>query len=333
MESARRVLIVAYNDAQILDIACPSGAFDMANRIGARPPYRVEVVSVGGHAVRTSAGITLDSGHLEEVRGPIDTVMVVGGAGTEQAAANPHLLDQIRRLARSSRRIASICTGTYLLAAAGLLEHRRVTTHWGYGDQLAARFPTVAVDTAPLYIRDGNIYTSAGVTSALDLTLSLIADDHGSSPARTVARILVTYLHRPADQAQISMFLSAPAPEDRLVHDLMRYAASHLAEDLTPGALARRAGVSTRHLSRLFTTHTGHTPARAVRRLRAESAAQLIRSTELPMAAIARRCGFGSAQTLRAALLDRYGMNGDTMRKITDMAPDRPGAGGDTSAA
>ncbi|MFJ1455438.1 GlxA family transcriptional regulator [Nocardia sp. N2S4-5] len=333
MEADRRVLIVAYDDAQILDIACPSGALDMANRAGAQPPYRVDVVSVAGRGVRTSAGIVLGSRPLEAIHGPLDTLMVVGGAGTERAAADHHLLDQVRRLARHSRRLASVCTGAYVLAAAGLLEHRRVTTHWGYGAELAARFPSVAVDTAPLYIRDGNVYTSAGVTSALDLTLSLIDDDHGPALARTVARILVTYVHRPADQEQISMFLAAAPREDRVVGDLLAYVAAHLAEDLSPGALAARAGLSTRQLARLFATHAGTTPARAVREARAEAAAHLIRRTALPMTAVARRCGFGSVQTLRAALRARYGMNGDTMRKNTDIPMAGPEAGDDTSAA
>lgn len=333
MEADRRVLIVAYDDAQILDIACPSGALDMANRAGAQPPYRVDVVSAGGRGVRTSAGIVLGSRPLEAVTGPLDTLMVVGGAGTERAAADHRLLDQVRRLARHSRRLASVCTGAYVLAAAGLLEHRRVTTHWGYGDELAARFPSVAVDTAPLYIRDGNVYSSAGVTSALDLTLSLIDDDHGPALARTVARILVTYLHRPADQAQISMFLAAAPREDRVVGDLLAYVSGHLAEDLTPAALATRAGLSTRQLTRLFAVHAGTTPARAVREARAEAAAHLIRRTALPMTAVARRCGFGSVQTLRAALRARYGMNGDTMRKNTDMPGAGADAGDDTSAA
>ncbi|WP_454195810.1 GlxA family transcriptional regulator [Nocardia sp. Marseille-Q1738] len=333
VDEVRRVLIVAYDDAQILDIACPSGALDLANRFGAQPSYLIELVTVAGRPVRTSAGIGMGSGRLEAVNGPLDTLMVVGGVGAEHAAADERLLVQLRRLARRSRRIASICTGAYILAAAGLLEQRRVTTHWGYGAELAARFPTVAVDTAPLYIRDGNVYTSAGVTSAIDLTLSLIDDDHGPTLARTVARGLVTYLHRPADQAQISMFLAAPPAEERLVADLMRYVAGNLAQNLTPRALAARAGVSTRHLTRLFAAHLGITPARAVRTARAEAAAQLIRSTSLPLAAIARRCGFGSAQTLRSALLDRYGISGDTMRKIADMPVAESNAGDDTSVA
>ncbi|WP_435865042.1 GlxA family transcriptional regulator [Streptomyces spectabilis] len=320
------MLIVAYDDSQILDVACPSGALDLANRHGADPPYEIELGTVGRAPARSSAGIALGACRgLEEVAGPLDTLLVAGGGGYARAAADTRLVTQVRRLARASRRVASVCTGAYVLAAAGLLNHRRATTHWRYGDELAARHPAVAVDTAPLYIRDGNVYTAAGVTSALDLTLSLIEDDHGPTLARAVARELVSYLHRPADQAQISMFLAAPPPGDRLVRDLAVHIAAHLAEDLSPAALAARAGVSTRHLTRLFAAHLGTTPARAVRAARTEAAAHLVRSSALPLAAIARRCGFGSAQTLRQAFLDTYGVSGDTMRKMPDMP--RPGAG------
>ncbi|WP_430542789.1 GlxA family transcriptional regulator [Streptomyces iconiensis] len=314
------MLIVAYDGAQILDIACPSGALDIANRYGAEPAYSIELGTLGRRAARSSAGIPVGAGQgLETVAGQLDTLFVVGGIGCEDAASDERLLGQVRRLAGLSRRVASVCTGAYVLAAAGLLDHRRATTHWGWGERLAGRHPAVAVDVAPLYIRDGNVYTSAGVTSALDLTLALIEDDHGPTLARAVARELVTYLHRPADQAQISVFLAAPPPEDRLVRDLVNHVAGHLAEDLTPTTLAARAGVSTRHLTRLFTTHLGTTPARAVRAARTEAAAHLVRSSGLSMAAIARRCGFGSAETLRQAFLGHYGVTGDRMRRMPDM--------------
>ncbi|MEI5099376.1 DJ-1/PfpI family protein [Streptomyces sp. PmtG] len=334
MPSARRILIVAYDDSQILDIACPSGALDIANRYGARPPYEIELGTVGRTAARSSSGIALGAGqNLEAVSGPLDTLLVAGGAGYERAAADARLVAQVRRLARASRRVASVCTGAYVLAAAGLLDHRRATTHWGYGEQLAARHPAVAVDTGPLYVRDGNVYTSAGVTSALDLTLSLIEDDHGPTLARAVARELVSYLHRPADQAQISLFLSAPPPGDRLVRDLAGHISAHLADDLTPAALAARAGVSTRHLTRLFAAHLGTTPARAVRAARTEAAAHLVRSSELSLAAIARRCGFRSAQTLRQAFHDTYGVSGDTLRRMPDMPRPRRASAPQTPVA
>ncbi|MFJ8912951.1 GlxA family transcriptional regulator [Amycolatopsis sp. NPDC102389] len=319
-ESVRRVVIVAFDDAQILDVACPSGALEIANSHGAAPPYVVELATVHGRTTRSSSGIMLAGARrLADVAGRMDTVIVVGGAGTGAAAADERLLTQVRRLAGLSRRVASVCTGAFVLAAAGLLDDRRATTHWGYGELLAATFPAVRVDSAPLYIRDGNVFTSAGVISALDLTLALIEDDCGPTLAREVARELVTYLHRPANQAQISTFLAAPPPGNRVVRDLLGYITAHLAEDLSPSALAARAGVTTRHLTRLFTAQLGSTPARTVRTARTEAAAQLARSTALPLSAVARRCGFASAETLRTAFRQYYGISGDTLRRMTDM--------------
>nr|WP_103342326.1 DJ-1/PfpI family protein [Amycolatopsis sp. CA-126428] len=313
------MLVVAYDDAQILDVACSSATFEIANEYRASPPYAIELASATGRPVRSSSGIGLTGARrLASVTGRIDTMVVVGGHGTQTAMTDAGLLTQLRRLAPCCRRIASVCTGAFLLAAAGLLDGRRATTHWNYSDLMASVFPAVTVDPAPLYVRDGNIYTSAGVTSALDLTLALIEDDHGPTLAREVAREMVTYLHRPADQAQISTFL-APPPGDRVVRDLAGYIAAHLAEDLSPPALAARAGISTRHLTRLFRTQWGVTPARAVRTARTEAAAHLVRGSELSLAAIARRCGFRSAETLRQAFLNHYGMTGDTIRKMADM--------------
>lgn len=318
--ATRRMVIVAYDDAQILDVACPSGALEIANTHGVRPPYAVELATLSGQAARSSVGIMLGGARpLPAVRAGIDTTLVVGGFGTWLAAKDERFLAQVRRLASLSRRVASVCTGAFVLAAAGLVDERRVTTHWRFSDNLAAGYPSVAVDPSPLYVRDGNVYTSAGVTSALDLTLALIEDDHGPSLARRVARELVTYLHRPGDQAQISMFLAAPPPGDRLVRDLLGYVTAHLAEKLTPPELAARAGVSTRHLNRLFATHLGTTPARAVRAARAEAAAHLVRGSELSLATVARRCGFRSAETLRQAFLDHYGVTGDKIRRMADM--------------
>ncbi len=320
MGQERRVVIAAYDQVQILDVACPSGVLELANSHGATPRYRVELATVSGQGARSSAGIVLAGARrLAAITGPLDTLMVVGGAGTRAAVLDEPLLAQVRRLAGRSRRIASVCTGTFVLAAAGLLDGRRATTHWGYGELLAATFPAVTVDPAPLYLRDGNVYTSAGVTSALDLTLALVEADHGPTLARDVARELVTYLHRPADQAQISVFLAAPSPGNGVVRDLLGYIAGHLAEDLSPPALSARAGVTARHLARLFATHVGTTPARAVRAARTEAAAHLVRGSELPLTAVARRCGFGSAETLRQAFLDHYGVTGDTLRRMADI--------------
>ncbi|WP_456112215.1 GlxA family transcriptional regulator [Streptomyces specialis] len=326
------MVIVGYDDAQILDIACPSGALDIANRYGALPPYTIEVATLDGRPVRSSAGVALAAARpLTPVRGPLDTLIVAGGRGHEAAAADGRLLAEVRRLAARSGRTASICTGATVLAAAGLLDHRRATTHWAHAERLAARFPAVAVDPAPLYIRDGRVYTSAGVTSALDLTLALIEDDHGPTLARAVARELVTYLHRPGDQAQISLHLAAPPPADRLARDLVGWIAGHLDAALSVTALAARAGVTPRPLARLFAAPRGTTPTRAVRAARVEAAARLLATSARPVAAAARRCGFRSTETLRQAFLRVHGTTPAGARAGTGAAERTGSAGSRTS--
>ncbi|MGI5283726.1 GlxA family transcriptional regulator [Nonomuraea polychroma] len=305
----RRVAVVAYDAVAMLDLACVISALEEANWRGAAPCYEVRLVTPGGHAVTTgTAQVIQAQDTLERVSGPLDTLIVSGGIGYANAAANPLVVAHVRRLARESRRVASVCTGAYILAAAGLLDGRRATTHWEQAQQMADRFPDVAVDPDPIFIRDGHVATSAGVTAALDLTLAFIEEDNGTELARTVARHLVTYLQRPGNQAQMSMFVSAPSPADGLVKRTVDYINGHLAEDLTTAALAEAAGVSERHLTRLFLKHVRLTPGRYVRQARAEAAAHLLVSTSLPMASIAARCGFGTAETLRQAFTDRYGI-------------------------
>ncbi|MBF8186892.1 GlxA family transcriptional regulator [Nonomuraea sp. K274] len=305
----RRFVIVAYDAAELLDIACVTSTLVIANWHGAKPCYDLSVVAPGGHAVTCGTGLTLQSQQaLERTTGPLDTLLVSGGIGHEDAAANPLVTSHVRRLARESRRVASVCTGAYILAAAGLLDGRRATTHWEQAHTLASRFPKVSVDPDPIFIRDGNVSTSAGVTAALDLTLAFVEEDNGTEVARAVARNMVTYLQRPGNQAQMSMFVSGPSPADGLVKRTVEHITAHLSADLGTAVLAAEAGVSERHLTRLFLKHLGLTPGRFVRQARTEAAAHLLASTSLPMASVAVRCGFGTAETLRQAFTDRYGI-------------------------
>jgi transcriptional regulator GlxA family with amidase domain len=302
------MVVVGYDQAQSLDISCVTSTLDAAN-LGANPAYRVRLATPGGGTITCSDGLALHGREsLERLTGPLDTLIVAGGIGYEQAAANPRIVGHVRRLARESRRVASVCTGAAVLAAAGLLDGRRAATHWMWADRIAARYPNVNFDPAPIYIRDGNVATSAGVTSALDLTLSFIEEDHGPELARGVAQMLVTYLQRPGNQAQMSMFVAAAPPDHSLVRRVTDHVASNLGGDLTAGALATRAGVSERHLTRLFIEHLGQTPGRYVRQARTEAAAHLLATTSRPIASVAKRCGFGSAETLRQAFVDRYGI-------------------------
>jgi transcriptional regulator GlxA family with amidase domain len=315
----RPVVVVGYEDAELLDIACVTTSLGMANAIGSvSVPYHVTVVSPGGQPIVCSSGLTPYSRSpgltlagqqsLQRMFGPLDTLIVAGGVGCLRAAADPVIVGNVRRLARESRRIASVCTGASVLAAAGLLDGRRATTHWAFARELASRFPAVTVDADPIYIRDGGVSTAAGVTSALDLMLAIIEEDHGFELARQVARALVTYMQRPGNQAQISMFTAAPPAENDLVRRVEDHVRANLATDLTTTTLASLVGVSTRHLTRLFVAHLGLTAARFVRQARTEAAAQLLATTSLSMSGIAARCGFGSAEALRQAFLSRYGI-------------------------
>jgi transcriptional regulator GlxA family with amidase domain len=206
----RLMVVVGYDEAELLDIACVTTSLITANRLGASPAYAVCVASLGGRAITCDSGLTLQSQRsLERLRGPLDTLIVSGGFGHLAAAHNPAIVGHVRRLARDSRRVASVCTGATVLAATGLLNGKRATTHWRFAPRLASAYPLVNVDPDPIYIRDGSVSTAAGVTSALDLTLAFIEEDHGAELARAVACGLVTYLHRPGNQAQMSMFMTS----------------------------------------------------------------------------------------------------------------------------
>ncbi|RJL34368.1 GlxA family transcriptional regulator [Bailinhaonella thermotolerans] len=305
----RRVVVVGYEAAELLEIASVTSTLIAANFHSRRPEYAVSLATPGGRPITTASGLVLQAQEtLEQVVGPLDTLVVAGGIGHLDAVSNRLLIAHVRRLARESRRVASVCTGAEILATAGLLDGRRATTHWQWASTLAFNHPRVAVDPAPIFIRDGNVSTSAGVTSALDLTLAFVEEDLGPELARAVARVLVTYLQRPGNQAQMSMFTDAPPPADTLVRRIVDHVAANLREDLSAAALAASAGVSERHLTRLFLKHLGESPGRYVRRARVEAAANLLATTSLPMSAIAARCGLGTAETLRQAFTDRYGV-------------------------
>lgn len=303
----RRVLVVGYDGAELLDIACVTSTLLAANRVSGQPLYRSELLTPGGRPITCDSGLTLRAnGSLQRATGPADTLIVSGGFGHQTAATNPAVVAHVRRLARTSRRVASVCTGASVLAAAGLLDGRRATTHWAFADDLARRHPKVRVDPDPIYIRDGDVSTSAGVTSALDLTMAFVQDDHGDALARSVARGLVTFLHRPGNQAQVSMFVASDPPDHRLVRDVVDHITANLSGSLETSRLADHVGVSERQLNRLFADHLGATPGRYVRRARTEAAARLLATTSLPVSTVARECGFGTAETLRQAFVQHY---------------------------
>lgn len=308
-QGPRRVLVVAYPAAEIIDIACVVSSLNFANLVQRKTIYEVSLASLGGRPVDTATGLTIAAQErLEQVTGPLDTMIVVGGTGYVDAMDNRQLVAHVRRLSAVSRRVASVCTGAGVLAAAGLLDGRRAATHWFYAASLSARYPQVDFDSAPISVTDGAVSTSAGVTAALDLVLSFIDSDVSPQLARDVSRQLVTYLHRPGNQAQMSMF-TAPAARDCVVSDAVDYIGRNPAADLSTAALAERAGLSVRHFSRLFMADAGLTPGRFVRVARAEAAALLLTGTNLTMPAIAARCGFRSHEALRQTFQDLYGVS------------------------
>lgn len=307
---SRRVLVVGYEGSELLDIACVTTALQLANHLGGRRVYDVSLASPGGAAIHTATGFDLlPKEALERAVGPLDTVIVSGGLGYVQAMEDPRIVAHLRRLARESRRVASVCTGAGVLAATGLLDGRRAATHWNHASYLSGRFPAVRFDGGPIYVSDGAVATSAGVTAALDLTLSFIEEDVSAELARRVSRELVTYLQRPGNQAQMSMFTLAPAPHSSVVRDTVEHISSHLSDDLSADVLAARAAVSGRHLARLFLAEIGVTPGRFVRRARTEAAANLLVTTDLTVEAIAQRSGFRTTEALRQTFQSLYGVS------------------------
>lgn len=320
----RHVVLVVYDGAELVDIACVTTAFELASRLGADPAYGVRVVSVSGADVTCTSGLVLRvQGRLADVVDP-DTLMITGGWGHIAAAGDTELVRQVRRLAATSRRVVAVCTGAFVLAEAGLLDGRRVTTHWDYADDFAARYPAVRVDADPVYIRDGRLATSGGVTASLDLTLALIEDDHGPEVARWVAMGMVTYLHRPGNQAQMSIFTATPRPDSAILREIIDHVVAHPDADLSVAALATRASVSPRHLTRLFRHHRGEAPGAVVRRIRLEVAARLLATTELTLTTIARRCGFSSVETLRQAFVTKFEISPQTFRRTVTSAGTPP---------
>lgn len=317
----RRVAVLAYDGIELLDVSCVTSALSLANTVGADPRYDVTLAAPGGGTVRSDSGLQLVAQSAVADVGPVDTVVVSGGNGHEAAAADPVLLAQLRRLAATARRVASVCTGATVLAAAGLLDGRRATTHWHHARSLAGRYPNVTVDADPIFIRDGRVATSGGVTAALDLTLAFVEEDHGADLARRVALGLVTYMQRPGNQAQMTLFTTARRADDAAVRTVVEHAAAHPDDDLGTDAMARRAGVSTRQLTRLFVAELGDPPATVIRRIRVEAAAQLLRTTDLPLSAVAHRCGLASAEALRQAFVARYAITPSRFRATQTARP------------
>lgn len=301
----RVIEVLTFPAVQLLDVAGPLQVFASANDLvigsGGAAAYVLQVVAQGGAGVTASAGLGLAAVPLPSTKAALDTLMIAGGQGV-QAAADPALLDWVRARATRARRVASVCTGAFLLAAAGLLDGRRAATHWSLCAELARRFPTVRVEPDPIFIHDGPVWTSAGVTAGIDLALALVEQELGRPVALAVARYLVMLLKRSGGQAQFSIALSLQAAEDKFgaLHEWIN---GHLADDISLPILAGQAGMSERSFSRHYSEATGLTPGRALERLRVEAARRLLSESSLPVKRISQRCGFGSEETMRRSFL------------------------------
>ena len=294
----RTVLVVAYDGVRLLDVSGPLEVFAVANEHGGH--YLLRTASPDGGDVRANTGTRIGADvSLAEADAQGATLVVPGGPDWVRTIGDQPLLDQVRRLAGQAERTASVCAGAFVLAAAGLLDGRRATTHWELADQLARRFPQVEVDLDAIFVRDGPVYTSAGVTAGIDLSLALVEQDLGPRTARLVAKHLVVFLQRPGGQSQFSVRLQTGGTRHDVLRPLLDAVTAEPAREHTLDTMAARAGLSVRHLSRLFRDELGLTPAQFVEQVRVEAAQQALESTADPLDVVARRAGFGSVETLR----------------------------------
>ena len=321
----RHVVIVAFDGVQPLDAVGPHEVFAGARRaaasLGKAGGYRVTLASTGRGTVVAESGLVLGTEPLPGDDDPIDTLVLAGGSGANAAAADEELLGWIRRTAPQCRRVATVCSGTFIAAAAGLLHGRRVTTHWARAQELSEAHPHLTVDADPIYIRDGKVWSSAGVTAGMDLSLALVEDDLGVDVAQVVARWLVMFLHRPGGQSQFAAPVWVPRAERstvRAVQDLVEAAPG--GDHRVPN-LAAAAAMSVRHFTRVFTAEVGESPSRFVERTRVDAARRELETTGDTLDVVAARCGLGSAETLRRVFHRYLGVAPDAYRRRFHTAP------------
>jgi transcriptional regulator GlxA family with amidase domain len=305
----RRIAILAFDDVQNLDVTGPFEVFSTADRLRRGTEYDVEIVAPHTRPVTTNSGLSIvPHRSTRGVRGEIDTLVIAGGSGILEAIEDERLVRWVQRTAARSRRVASVCTGAYMLARAGLLDGRRAATHWASAKDLARRHPAIEVDPESIYVRDGNVWTSAGVTAGMDLALALVEEDLGRSTALETARWLVVFVKRPGGQSQFSSHLRAQLADRRPIRELQEWMAANLAEDLSVPALAARAVMSERNFARAFSREVGMTPAAYVEALRVDQARLRLESSGQKLEAVANDCGFGTVETMRRAFHRRLGV-------------------------
>jgi transcriptional regulator GlxA family with amidase domain len=318
----RRITVLATPTAQALELAGPIEVFAMAERKlkeagrSRSPAYLIDIVSATEDlTIRSSSGLSMLAQRCySEVKEPIDTLLVAGGMDLWSAKPHPELLAWLRQQAKTVRRLGSVCTGAFILAEAGLLDAKRVTTHWYFCQQLQDQFPALIVDPEPIFIRDAHISTSAGVTSGIDLALSMVEEDLGMDIALRVARALVLFLRRSEGQSQFSTSLAFQAKSRLPLREIPIFILENLGEELTVEILASRVAMSPRNFARIFRQEFGDTPAVFVERLRLETARRLVEESDRSIDEIASSCGLGSADTMRRAFQKQFRQTPSSMR-------------------
>lgn len=309
----KRVGVLIYRDVQALDVAGPMDAFADATVPGENgsriPLYEVFTVAASGRALVSESSLTLKPTHTFESCPEVDTLVIPGGSAMRDPRVTERLAPWIAHHAKRARRVAAICTGTFGLAATGLLRNRRVTTHWRYARELAERYPELQVDGNALFIRDGRFYTSAGITAGIDLSLALIEEDAGRAVSLQVARDLVVYLRRAGGQAQYSEPLEFEARSLDRLSDIARWIAANLHRQITIESLARRASLGPRQVSRRFKAAFGTTPADFVESLRLKEAQRRLAVTEASIKRVAVSLGYRSTHVFRRAFERRFGIS------------------------
>jgi transcriptional regulator GlxA family with amidase domain len=308
LQRLRKIGFVLFEDFEILDLCGPLDAFYYADRMllmsgrANEPGYELHVIAANKGRVKSKCGIEIMAAYgFEDAPEGLDTLIVVGGESAQVACEDPRLIDWIKSRAGRVRRLASICTGAFLLARAGLLSNRKVTTHWMYCDQLAAAYPSLSVEAHKIFVRDGNVYTSGGITAGIDLALSLIEEDLGREAPRMVAGMMVVFLRRPGGQTQFSPFLQSETTNCRDIAELKSWILGNSGENLTVERLAGQMAMSPRNFARRFRAEAGMPPARFVEYARVEAARCRLEQTSLPLQKIAEVCGFATIERMRRA--------------------------------
>ena len=313
------VVVVVYDGIQALDLTGPWEVLHGANGVLAetaphRPRYRLTLCSLDGRTITTESGLGIATRPLAEAPRP-RTLLIPGGLGSRQAMEHGELVDAVAELARRAERVVTVCSGAFVAAAAGLCDGRRVATHWARAAALQRRFPLVTVDTEPIFVRDGDLWSSAGVTAGIDLALALVEHDHSAEVAQVVARWLVMFLRRPGGQTQFATPVWSERAELEPVRRAQDLVDAEPGADHRVGVLAARVGMSERHFTRCFTEQTGVSPAQYVAAVRVEAARRDLEGTTLTVEAIAHRCGFGSSETMRRTFARRLGVSPDQYRQ------------------